>query len=74
MAATINRRSKKKSGKGGPELSITYKGFFFLPDMVLNHPDFFNLSGNAMKLLIMIGAQYNGKNNGDLQCARSVMI
>lgn len=26
-----------------------------------------------MKVLIFIGAQYNGRNNGDLQCSRSVM-
>lgn len=73
MAATITRSTKTKAGKGGSPLSITYRGHFTIPDAVLNHPDFYSLSGNAMKVLILVGAQYNGRNNGDLQCTRSVM-
>ena len=69
MAASI----KRKRDKGKSSLSITYKGHFNIPDAVLNHADFQALSGNAMKVLIFIGAQYNGRNNGDLQCSRSVM-
>lgn len=46
--------------------SITYRGFFNLPNALLNSPDFINLSAKAVKLLIDMGEQYNGRNNGDL--------
>ncbi|MFC6672524.1 hypothetical protein [Marinobacterium aestuariivivens] len=71
MAATYTRQ--KKPGKGKSSLAITYKGFFGLPDCVMNHPDFIAMSGTAAKLLLDIGAQFNGRNNGDLQCTRSIM-
>ncbi len=66
MACRI-KRSKNGS------LSITYKGHFIYPDCVLNHPDYISLSYSAKALLTDVGAQYNGGNNGDLQCSRSVM-
>lgn len=69
MACRISRRSK--NGKSEP--SITYKGHFIYPDCVLNHPDYIQLSHVAKALLTDIGAQFNGRNNGDLQCSRSVM-
>lgn len=53
--------------------SITYTGFANIPAVVLNHPDFIDLSGKAAKLLIDILAQYNGYNNGNLCCSRSIM-
>lgn len=71
MAATITRR--KKPGKGKSSLSITYKGHFALPDAVLNHPDFIGLSYSAKALLLDVGAQYNGHNNGDLCATESVL-
>ncbi len=40
--------------------------FLALPSVVLNCEDFKNLSGSATKLLIMLGEQYRGHNNGDL--------
>ena len=47
--------------------------FLLLPHFVLNHPDFFNLSPRAVKLLIDIATQYRGYNNGDLCVANSIM-
>ena len=41
--------------------------------MVLNHPDYLGLSGNAVKLLVQLAYQYRGKNNGDLTVSWSVM-
>ncbi len=67
MACTIGR----KGSKDAP--SITYKGYQRYPACVLNHSDYIKLSHAAKALLTDISAQYNGKNNGDLQCSRSVM-
>lgn len=66
MACRISRK------RDGP-LSITYKGHFLYPDCILNHPDYIKLNFTAKALLTDVGAQYNGRNNGDLQCSRSVM-
>lgn len=71
MAATITRQ--KKPGKGKSSLSITYKGHFSLPAVVLNHPDFIGLSHKAKALLLDVGSQYNGHNNGDLCATESVL-
>jgi hypothetical protein len=71
MGATVHRLQTKHKNK--PTLAITYKGFFSLPDVVLNHPGFIALSGKAIKLLVDVGAQYNGRNNGNLCCTRSIM-
>lgn len=48
-------------------------GFLALPMAVLHCAKFRTLSGNALKLLLDIGSQYNGKNNGDLTAAWKVM-
>lgn len=42
--------------------------FAGIPHSVMEHPDYYNLSGNAIKLLLEIVMQYNGANNGKL-CA-----
>lgn len=47
--------------------------FLALPMALLHCPKFRTLSGNGIKLLLDIGAQYNGKNNGDLTAAWKVM-
>ena len=47
--------------------------FIALPHDVVNHHDYLNLSGNAVKLLIDIANQYNGHNNGDFCVAFSIM-
>lgn len=72
MAATVTRKGQRNR-KGQQNYSIVYKGYFKIPEIVLNHPDFIALSGTAMKLLCDLGAQYNGKNNGDLQFTTSIM-
>jgi hypothetical protein len=48
-------------------------GFLALPKAVLNSPKFRSLSSAAVKLLIDIGSQFNGKNNGDLSAAWKIM-
>jgi hypothetical protein len=44
-----------------------------LPTALLCCPKFRTLSGSGVKLLLDIGSQYNGKNNGDLSAAWRVM-
>lgn len=53
--------------------SITYRGYFHLPDKMTESPDFISLSGSALKLLIDIGRQFNGRNNGDLCASRTIL-
>lgn len=53
--------------------SITYKGFLHLPSVLLKHPDFISLRPNSLKLLVDIASQYNGRNNGDLCAAMSIL-
>ena len=48
-------------------------GFLLLPSALINCPKFRVLSSSAVKLLVDIGGQYNGKNNGDLCLAWKVM-
>ena len=48
-------------------------GFLALPLAMLNCPKYRALSSSAVKLLIDIASQYNGKNNGDLSAAWKVM-
>jgi hypothetical protein len=47
--------------------------FLRLPIAVLCSPKYRTLSSSAIKLLLDIGVQYNGKNNGDLCAAWKVM-
>lgn len=47
--------------------------FLQLPRGVLNSPNYKKLSSAAVKLLVDIGEQYRGTNNGDLQCTFSLM-
>ena len=53
--------------------SILYKGYFHLHRELLDCEDFISLKGNSIKLLIDIGSQYNGFNNGDLCASLSVL-
>ena len=48
-------------------------GFSGIPRVVMDHPDYINLSGNAVKLLNELARQYRGKNNGDLTIAYSLL-
>lgn len=58
-------RGKSKRSFAGP--------FLALPMAMLHCPNFQMLSGSAIKLLLDIGSQYNGKNNGDLSAAWKLM-
>lgn len=40
--------------------------YFRLPHNLLKCDDFTGLSGSALKVLLHLASQYNGKNNGDL--------
>lgn len=57
--------------KNGPYK--TYKGHFSLPAVLLAHKDFKTLSAKATKLLIDLGSQFNGYNNGDFCITLSIM-
>jgi len=59
------RRSKGRSDYPG--------GFAGIPRMVMKHPDYQNLSGGAVKLLVELAGQYRRGNNGDLTAAYSVL-
>ena len=60
-----SRKAKSKA--------ITYKGFLHFHRPLLECQDFMSLKGNSIKLLIDLGYQYNGYNNGDLCASLSVM-
>ena len=60
-----NRKAKSKA--------IMFKGFFHLHRPLLDCEDFMSLKGNSIKLLIDLGSQFNGYNNGDLCASLSVM-
>jgi len=47
--------------------------FFALPHRVLKHENFIWLTPRANKLFLDLCVQYNGKNNGDLTTAFSIM-
>ena len=59
------RKSKGRSDGTG--------GFGALPRHVWSHPDYQELSGSAVKLLMDFACQFNGRNNGDLTAAMSVL-
>jgi len=48
-------------------------GFSGIPRIVMDHLDYLNLSGNAVKLLNELARQYRGNNNGDLTVAYSLL-
>ena len=49
-------------------------GFLALPHALLHSPAFRSLSYKAVKLLLDIASQFNGKNNGDLCAAWKIMV
>ena len=53
--------------------AIIYPGFLSLHRPLLDCSDFISLKGNSIKLLIDIGQQFNGYNNGDLCSSLSIM-
>ena len=63
MAISSQKRPKLKGrGRG--------HSFLGLPHYMLKSEEFRSLSGNAIKFLIELAAQYDGKNNGDLSLTR----
>lgn len=59
-------RDKTKGRKDAPG------GFAGIPRVVMEHPDYIGLSGNAVKALMMLAYQYKGRNNGDLCAAWAI--
>lgn len=49
------------------------KRFFGLPYRITKHPNFTLVSAQGVKLLVDIGRQYMGSNNGDLCATWSIM-
>lgn len=47
--------------------------FLALPGVILDSAAYLSLSAHAVKLLLDLGAQYRGSNNGDLSAAWSPM-
>jgi len=47
--------------------------FLLIPHRCLDHENYIRLSSKAVKLLIDIAMQFNGRNNGDLTAALSVL-
>ena len=60
----MSKNNKKK---------LEYKGFLHIPHVIANSPRFIELHPRALKLLIDIGVQFRGNNNGDLQACMSCM-
>jgi len=52
---------------------LTDGSYLALPHKLINHQNFSNLTGNAVKLLCQLGGKFNGRNNGDLCVTWSVM-
>ena len=48
-------------------------GFLLVPKNILRSQNYLKLTPKAVKLLLDLGEQYNGKNNGDLCAAWSMM-
>ena len=59
-------RSKAKGRRGTGR-------FVALPLSILESQEYARLNGNAVKALVDLFSQYNGKNNGDFTAAWSVM-
>ena len=55
--------------KNGRRTKTSFAG---IPRHVMNHPDYKDLSGNAVKLLLELARQYCGHNNGDLTASWTV--
>jgi hypothetical protein len=54
----------RQTGKGGDY------SFLALRHDLLQSPEFFDLSGSAIKLLLFLAAQFKGKNNGNLHLGK----
>jgi hypothetical protein len=45
-------------------------GFVRIPTWIIERDEFYELSGGASKLLVLLASQYNGRNNGDLRTSQ----
>lgn len=61
------KRRGKRASEWGP------RGHWQLPKVVMLHEDFRSLSAPATKVLMVMGSQFNGKNNGNLSCSQKTM-
>lgn len=66
----ITEARKRSAGRGKRKPSRRFGG---LPFNVWQSPEYEELSGNAVKLLMDFACQYNGYNNGNLTAAFSVL-
>lgn len=71
----LMERGADAVGRGGVKYARKRDGnaFVALPVILLHSPKLIGLSSRAVKLLVDLCAQYNGRNNGDLTCAFSVL-
>ena len=65
----MSDRASRRRHRNGPCLGQ----FLALPHHYFLTPEFAVLSGRAIKLLIELGLQYSGNNNGDLCATWSIM-
>lgn len=65
MIVTKKRWREKRRKESG--------NFTLIPHAVQDSPNWKECSGSAVKLLCDLARQYNGRNNGDLCAARSVL-
>ena len=64
-----NKESKRKRGQG----RTTTGRFVLIPHAVLENSSFINLRPRAVRLLLDVALQYNGRNNGDFTVAWGCM-
>jgi hypothetical protein len=49
------------------------RSFAGIPRVVMDSPDYINLKSGAVRLLLELAKQFNGRNNGDLTVAHSIL-
>jgi len=59
--------------KKAPQVDWGPMGAFVLPKALMAHPDFRELSPSALKVLMVLGYQYNGRNNGNLAATHTML-
>lgn len=69
MAKPMDKRRSRLKHKGRRESGT----FLSLPHAVMDSPNWRRCSATAIKLLCDLARQYNGRNNGDLCAALSVL-
>jgi hypothetical protein len=66
----MGKEQKRRQRQKGRRSEHTYLG---IPHYIIRSPEFGRLSAWGMKLLIELAGNHNGKNNGDLSAAFSVL-